>query len=272
MSANMRKILIIGATSGLGEGFARRLHAQGKRLIITGRRQDRLDGISSSIGTSDNPVETLQWDISDLSGIPTTAEKILKTYPDLDTIFVNAGLQRVPQFDDPSSTSDVELINEITTNVTAPVLLARAFIPHLISVASQGNHAAFMATSSGLAFSPIPMGAVYCATKAAVHSFLVSLRQQIALNKDPNVHKYLSICEIVPPYVDTELDSGRRNPNNPKPMPLEEYLNDAMSKLDAGEEGGKLKKEIPTGTAEFRLEAWRGSIGKIITERFGMKE
>lgn len=273
MSANIKEILIIGATSGLGEAFARRLHAQGKKVIITGRRQDRLDDISSSVGTSGNSISTQQWDVSDFASIPKTVEAILQAHPNLDTVFVNAGIMRTPSFTDPSNIDPSELTAEINTNFTAVVLLAQAFMPHLLKIASQQKHAAFLATSSGLAFSPSPMAPVYCATKAALHSFLVSVRQQVAQHEDTNVYQYLSICEIVPPMVETDIIKSLTGAKTPAAaLTLEDYMNDAMSKLDAGEEGGKLKKEIATGSAQFRLDAWRGSIGQIITEKFGLKE
>lgn len=268
MTANISKILIIGGTSGIGEAFARRFHAKDKKVIITGRRTDRLEALSASLpGT-----ETLTWDVTDLSSIPKISQKVLKDHSDLDTIFLNAGVSRTANLTDPSSTDDGELINEITTNFTSVVLLTRALLPHLVERAASGNHAALIVTSSGLGFSPAPASPIYCATKAAIHSFLVSVRQQVAAHAELNVYRHLSICEIVPPFVDTELlgeDDKKKTPV--QPMPLEDYMNDAMGKMDVGEVSGKLKPEIGTGSAEMRLNAWRGAIGPIL-EKFGFKE
>lgn len=267
MTANIHKILIIGASSGIGEAFARRLHAAGKQVIITGRNVERLEKVKKSLPG----VETVQWDICDFAKIPITAQTLIRNHPDLDAVHLNAGITSGSNFTNGSIIKDADLVNEINTNFTSFVLLTNAFMPHLVARASSCHHSALVATSSGLAFSPIRIAPVYCATKAALHSFLVSIRQQVAEHKDPNVHKYLSICEIVPPFVDTGFgDSG-----NPavKPMPLVEYMEDAYAKFEAGEESGsgKLRKEIGTGTAEMRMNAWSGAIRPIL-ERIGMKE
>lgn len=267
MSANINKILIIGGTSGIGEAFVQRFYARGKKVIVTGRRSDRLAALSEKLPG----ISTITWDITDLSSIPSTAQKVLRDHQDLDTVFINAGISRAPNLLDSSSTSDNEIITEITTNFTAVVLLTRAFMPHLVERAASQHHAALIATSSGLAFSPAPIAAVYCATKAAVHSFLVSVRQQVAKHADPNIYKFLSVCEVIPPFVDTDL-LGKKDSGAPvKPMPLADYMDDALGKLDVAEEGGKLMKEVGTGSAEMRLNAWRGAIGPILG-KFGFTE
>lgn len=264
MSSNIKKILIIGGTSGIGEAFVERFHARGKKVITTGRRSDRL----STLAKSHPGLETITWDITDLSSIPSTVQSVLKAHPDLDTVFINAGIMRHSNFLAPTSTD--ESVSEISTNFTAVVLLTRAFMPHLVELARAKRHAALVATSSGLAFTPAPLFPVYCATKAAVHSFLVSIREQIAAHEDTNVYKHLSVCEVIPPMVGTDLLDME---SSVKPMPLDEYISDALGKLDAGEEGGsgKLTREVGTGSAEMRLNAWRGAIGPIL-EKFGFKE
>ena len=66
MSTNIQTILIIGATSGLGEQFARRFHALGKKIVATGRRADRLDALKAELGSN---FETYPWDILDLANL-----------------------------------------------------------------------------------------------------------------------------------------------------------------------------------------------------------
>lgn len=106
--------------------------------------------------------------------------------------------------------------------------MAHLFTPHLTSLC---RPAAFVTTSSGLAFIPVPLYASYNATKAAVHSFTVSMRAQLA---STNVH----VIELAPPYVDTDLDLVHRERNvaaqgGPekanKPMPQDEYFEKAMA-------------------------------------------
>ena len=116
----MHSILILGGTGGIGEAFARRFHAAGKRLIITGRRQDRL----SQLKTELPGVETYQMDNSDLSSLSARVQDLISKNPDIDTVWVNGGIQYSYSFKNPSSFSDEKVHDEINTNATGPVLLA----------------------------------------------------------------------------------------------------------------------------------------------------
>lgn len=110
----------------------------------------------------------------------------------------NAGIQR--QIDLRTGARDLlQGEDEIETNLRAPVHLTALFIPHLIKQES----AAIVNVSSGLAFAPLAIMPLYCATKAAMHSFSLSLRHQ--LRETP-----IKVFEIIPPTVDTEPDRGAR--------------------------------------------------------------
>src|SRR5207248_439394 len=90
--------------------------------------------------------------------------------------------------------------------------------------------------SSGLAFVPLSRVPVYCATKAAVHSFTISLRHQLR-------NTTIKVIELIPPYVDTQLDAGRRVPGGRVPMPLDPFIAAAMEGLASGTD------EVPVGEA-----------------------
>jgi uncharacterized oxidoreductase len=89
--------------------------------------------------------------------------------------------------------------DEIETNLRAPVYLSALFIPHLM----RQKTAAIVNISSGLGFIPLAFMPVYCATKAAIHSFSLSLRHQLR-------ETAIKVFEVIPPTVDTELDKGAR--------------------------------------------------------------
>ncbi|KAF2465295.1 NAD(P)-binding protein [Lindgomyces ingoldianus] len=260
-------ILIIGGTSGLGEGFARRFYALGKRVIITGRRQSRLDTLAKEM----KGLETYQWDVVNLADLGKHASKVLKQYPDIDTIVMMAGKMESFSFFNPAESNDSMITSEINTNLTAPIILSRTFVPFLASLASEGKTANLIFVTSGLAYIPLGFYPVYCPTKTGIHYFALTLRQQ--LNYAPEVvKKNLSICELSPPYVDTALDAGFRDKVNatlgdraPPPMPLEEYLDLAMKGLsEKGPEGKMLKEVTVPGFSELGVTAWRGSLGKIL--------
>jgi uncharacterized oxidoreductase len=90
--------------------------------------------------------------------------------------------------------------NEIDINLTAPIHLSAYFIPDLL----KQKDSAIINISSGLAFVPLAVMPVYCATKAAIHSFSVSIRHQL---RDTSI----KVFEVIPPIVDTELDKGTRD-------------------------------------------------------------
>jgi uncharacterized oxidoreductase len=89
--------------------------------------------------------------------------------------------------------------DEIEVNLKACVHLSALFIPLFL----KKEEAAIINVSSGLCFVPIAMMPVYCATKAAIHSFTQSLRHQL---RDTSIR----VFEVIPPTVDTELDKGAR--------------------------------------------------------------
>ena len=186
-------------------------------------------------------------DNTDLASLPKHVAAITKSYPDLDTVWINSGIQRKWDIKDPSSSSDQWIADEVTTNITAPFILARLFTPHLLSLEKEAN---LMMTSSGLAFVPFQYP-VYCPTKAAIHSYMVVLRQQL---KDTNVN----VIELAPPYVSTDLDALHRSDNVNKPMPLDEYTESVFEILESNKATDL--KEVAVGFAAMGAEAWRNSI------------
>lgn len=248
----MKTILIIGGTSGIGEAFAERFHSMGKKVIITGRREKKLDELKSKM----KGLEGYVMDNTDLSALPKHVEHLTEKYPDIDTVWINGGIQKAFKLNNPSSSSDSAIVEEINTNITAPTILARHFIPFLLKSKSAAN---FMITSSGLAFVPLASYPVYCPTKAFVHHFLVGLRQELA---GTNVN----VIEIAPPRVETDLDIAHKevSERGPPAMSLQEYTDktfDILEKNNANE-----LKEVAVGFAAMGANAWRGSIGKILVD------
>jgi short-subunit dehydrogenase involved in D-alanine esterification of teichoic acids len=196
---------------------------------------------------------------------------LIKAYPDLSTVFLNAGIQTSFSFFDPSSTTDSSIQNEVTTNLTGPIILARLFLPHLKSVAESGKPSNLFITTSGLAYISFGVYPVYCPTQAARHSFAVALRQQIATAGEA-VHKNLAVVEIAPPYVDTALDANHRKrlqeqgdgPKLVSAMPLDEFLDKSLEGLMELDDKGRPKKEVGVGIAQGGINAWRGAFGPML--------
>jgi len=131
------------------------------------------------------------------------------------------------------------MLSEIQTNLLGLIRVCAEFLPHLKN--QQG--ATLLNVSSGLAFVPLAVFPVYCATKAAVHSFSLSLRQQL---KDSNV----KVIELIPPYVATELGGGSQTPAGTlHQMPLETFIAATMKELSGDAD------EIAIGGAQNLLAA-----------------
>jgi len=248
----MQTILIIGGTSGIGASFARRFHSMNKKIIVTGRRQGRLDELKNELPG----LEGYAMDNTDLPSISHHVDEIFSKWTDIDTVWINGGIQHASSITDLSSSSDEKVMQEVTTNVTAPMILARHVIPRLQQRKGEAN---FMITSSGLGFIPMGIFPYYCPTKSAMHSFLVGIRQSL---RDTNVN----VLEIVPPYVSTDLDVGHREAvGSLKAMSLEEFTNGIFEVLES--KPARELKEVTTGSAAKSVEAWRSAIGPILEGR-----
>lgn len=238
----MDTVLIFGGTGGIGESCARSFHKLGKKVIITGRREARLAELAKELAG----VETYAMDNGDLAALPGHAKTLLSKYPAIDTVWVNSGVQYMGNFKSIEGFTDEKIIQELNVNLAAPILLARYFLPHLLALQREGN---FLITSSGLAFVPATVVPVYSATKAAVHSFLVTLRDSV---KGTNVN----VIEIAPPYVRTELDAANRMDKLVTPMELDEYT---LKVFEVLEKPAKEIKEAAVGFAAIGAGAWRGA-------------
>ena len=185
-------VLITGGATGIGFALAIALHKAGNEIIICGRREVKLKAAAAKL-------PGIHIKICDLANEQAREELcrwVIKSFPALNIVINNAGIQKMINLKEGTR----ELIdgdNEISINFEAPVYLSARFAPHLM----QQKESAIINVSSGLGYIPIAAMPVYCATKAGIHSFTVSLRYQL---RDTPVRVY----EIVPPRVNTDLGGG----------------------------------------------------------------
>jgi uncharacterized oxidoreductase len=217
MKMQSNTILITGGTSGIGQGLAEAFYRLGNQVIISGRREDRLE----SICTVNPGMRYLVLDVTDLDSVRSVAQKIIQEFPALNCVFNNAGMQRRHDFASGKPIDDAGMLAEIQTNLAGLIRVSAEFLPHLQSQPD----ATLLNVSSGLAFVPLSAFPVYCATKAAVHSFTLSLRQQLRESK-------VKVIELIPPYVATELGGGAAAPAGAlRQMPLETFISETMKEL-----------------------------------------
>jgi uncharacterized oxidoreductase len=212
MNPSGNTILITGGGSGIGRGLAESFHALGNKVIVAGRRQQVLDETSAA-----NPgMASITFDMQDPASLRAFAAHVIEQFPALNVLINNAGIMRAESFlAQQPDLADAEAI--VATNLLGPIRLTAALLPHLL----KQPHATIINVSSGLAFMPMAHTPTYCATKAALHSYTLSLRAQLCNNS-------VEVLELIPPYVATDLMDGARNP---RAMPLAKFIAEAMEIL-----------------------------------------
>ena len=204
-------ILITGGGSGIGRGLAEAMHKQGNQIIIAGRRKAHLTEVANA-----NPgMQWVELNIEDPANISTVARKLIADHPKLNVLINNAGIMQV---DDVSGAVDDKLIvSTVTTNLLGPIRLTAALIEHL----KKQNNAAVINNSSVLGFVPLAIAAVYSSTKAAIHSYTLSLRYKL---KGTSV----KVIELPPPWVQTDLLNSN---DESRAMPLAEFITETVAIL-----------------------------------------
>lgn len=193
MKLSNNTILITGGATGIGLAFVEQLEKDNK-IIICGRREGKIQHLRKRFPEIHYKICDLQKPEQRIALV----NWLIREHPDLNILINNAGVQRDLNFTKNLNLEDI--IAETEINLFAPVHLSNLLIPHLASK----KNAAIINISSGLAFTPLAFMPMYCASKAALHSFSLSLRHQLSKIK-------IKVFEIIPPTVDTELDQGRRN-------------------------------------------------------------
>lgn len=245
MKLTQNTILITGGATGIGLELAKRLNQQENTVIICGRRLEKLEEAKKACPE----LITYQCDLSDPIRRKELFEFCVNCYPQINVLINNAGIQREIDFKkgEPSYSSGD---NEVQINLEACFHLTALFTPHLMSK----QQSAVINVSSGLALTPLMITPVYSATKAALHSFSISLRKQLAKTS-------VKVFEILPPIVDTDLDRGARDLRGQKNkgISVQQVANEALKAL------AKDQYEIPVGLVKLLR------IGSRLAPKFFLK-
>ncbi|MBS1036342.1 MULTISPECIES: SDR family oxidoreductase [Gluconobacter] len=211
MKPNGNTILITGGGSGIGQALAQRLHDAGNTVIVAGRRQNALD---ETIAGRAN-MHALVLDIESRGGIADFTERLLGAYPSLNVLINNAGIMR---FEDLAQTHDLtDAEATITTNLLGPIRLINSLTDHLV----KQSDAVVINVTSGLAFVPLTTTPTYNATKAAIHSYTITLREVLKGK--------VEVIELAPPAVQTGLTPGQET--RPGYQPLTDFTDEVMALL-----------------------------------------
>ena len=209
MNQTGNTILITGGGSGIGRELARRWHDLGNAVIVAGRREAAL--AETAAGRAN--MTTAVLDVEDAGRLADFATRIVAEHPALNVLVNNAGIMRSEDVAAPRDLIDAE--ETIVTNLLAPIRLTNALVGHLRTRAN----AAIVTVTSGLAYVPLVSAPTYCATKAAIHSYTVSLRHQL--------RGQVEVIELIPPGVQTDLTPGQAIRDGY--MPLDAFIDEVMT-------------------------------------------
>ena len=180
--------LVTGASSGLGEHFARRLSARGTALVLVARRGDRLEKLAAELGT---PIEILAADLTDPAGLALVEDRLRDPVRPVDLLVNNAGVGTTGAFADLPVEGEA---GKVALNVMALMRLCHAALPRM----TEARHGGILNVSSLSSATPAPRAATYGATKAFVTSLSESLNRE---SRKHGVH----VTALLPGPAPTEL-------------------------------------------------------------------
>lgn len=226
MQLHNNKILITGGATGIGLGLTRRFILENNTVIICGRREEVLKEVAEQFPS----VITKACDLSTECGREELYDWIEKNHNDLNVLVNNAGIQNWMDISDDNFYKKAS--DEITINAMAPVHLTNLFL-NLKSLKTIIN------VTSGLAFVPLSKVPVYCATKAFMRSFTLSLRHILKV-------KDIEVIEMIPPALNTDL--GGKGIHDAYPA-VSDFVDAVFEQLKQG------KTELTFGMSDDRLRA-----------------
>lgn len=165
-----KTIFITGATSGIGEGCARKFAAMGSNLILNGRNTEKLENLKKELTAQGVEVLTLPFDVRDRKAMQEAVDSLQGQWKHVDVLINNAGLVIGMDKEHEGSLDEWDIV--IDTNIKALLAMTRLIVPgmvergcgHVINIGSIAGDAAYAG------------GSVYCATKAAVKALSDGLR------------------------------------------------------------------------------------------------
>jgi len=203
MDISNRTVLLVGGTSGIGLGLARRFAAAGSTVIVGGRDTSRVDDL-----------ESVRIDVTDAASVLTARDHVLAAHPDLDVVVTMSGVLLQEDLRDPAHFAVAE--TTIAVNLLGTIRVIDAFTPHLVTRGA-GD---IITVTSGIGFLPFPLMPSYGASKAGVHAYTEALRAQLSGTG-------VTVTELIPPAVAT---AGQEKVN-PAALPLDGFLDEVVGLL-----------------------------------------
>lgn len=172
MQLKNKRILLTGATGGIGKHLALLLARKGAKLAIVGRDTDKLEALANQIAQKGMVATQIIADFEVMGSAERVATEALEKLGAVDILINNAAILDFIQFEDQTPERIAQMIH---INVTAPIQLARALLPHF-KASNQGHYVMIGSILGSIGF---PHYATYCATKFAVHGFSQAVRREL---------------------------------------------------------------------------------------------
>jgi short-subunit dehydrogenase len=222
-----RRVLLTGAGSGIGRRLALELATRGAQLVLVGRHEQPLTETATMVGVRGGSAHVLTADLTAPGAPERVVGSALELLGGLDVLINNAGNVRAGRLDDVDT---ADILAMLALNLTAPILLTKAALPHLRAAATAHGGAAVLGISSGIALVGLPFYATYAATKAGLARFDEALRREL-------IGTGIRVATAYPGATDTammatsqageDLGFGRR--------PVEEVAAEIVAGLEAGD-------------------------------------
>ena len=193
---NKKIVLVTGATSGIGEGCARRFAEGGYSIIITGRNEEELARLKQDLEKQGAGVLSLAFDVRDRKAAEAAVKNLSEEWKNIDVLINNAGLARGLEPEYQGDFDDWDQM--IDTNIKGLLTMTRLIVPGMV----ERNHGHIINIGSVAGDAAYAGGNVYCATKAAVKAITDGLRIDVADTK-------LRITNIKPGLVETNFSNIR---------------------------------------------------------------
>ncbi|KAF6559291.1 SDR family NAD(P)-dependent oxidoreductase [Paenibacillus sp. EKM202P] len=245
MKLSGNTILITGGSTGIGLAFAERFLKAGNKVIVSGRRKHVLQKAKEKLPSLITHVSDLNMESERIA----LSDWVTTNYPEVNVLVNNAGIQQRFNVLKTDAKNNWDYFSkEITTNIEAPFHLSMLLAPYFATK----EEATIINVTSGLAFTPFVIAPIYSATKAALHSFTISLRHQLS---DTSVE----VIEVVPPAVNTDLGGAGLHTQG---EPLDDFADGIFKGLEEG------KIEIGYGTSVARLRMSRNEVDEHVENMY----
>ncbi|MGH8655321.1 MAG: SDR family oxidoreductase [Gammaproteobacteria bacterium] len=189
-------VLVTGGNSGIGRAFVERFVHEGAKVVACGRDEVTLQALKANHPST----EVRRCDVTSHPEVEALEAFIVQEYGRLDVLVNNAGvMEQVDLL--AGNVEDAAIAREIETNLTAPILLTRRFLPLL----KRSHRPLILIVTSGYALLPARRAPTYSATKAGLRSFTRALRYQLA-------NTGIRVVEALPPLVDTRITATITRP------------------------------------------------------------